>query len=455
MFARLARFAQGFEARSFVIDGEDTPLRCAFRLLMAYRPETYERIDQLTDYFSECERLRACVRGQPLSPWCAWQRSSRLRAEVRRRAPFGSPPQALREALYQLGPRQATSFKATFALSVLRQLGSRRVLDPCAGWGDRMVAAMAVPVTLYVGIDPNDRLRSCHARARRFCSAASTTQVHMLPSPFEDARLDFFGKFDTVFTSPPYYDFERYSEAASQSVSRHPTFDGWLRNWLFVFLAKAWRLLEVGGHMAIHMCQPCIWRHMIAFCEQELPGCRLAGILACDASRVRPVFVFTKRRINASEMFSFLSGSSAWADESDAAMPSAQSTAPAARSWAAAASGGQKGGDGGRQGQQDGLQHGQHDQLQDGRQRQLQDGQQGQLQHGQRDGQLQQDRQHGQLQDRQHGQQDRQPQDGRHGQQGPNGPQPAETGRKRRRRGRRGGRRRQPQQQQQQQQHES
>ena len=77
MFARLARFAQGFEARSFVIDGEDTPLRCAFRLLMTYRPETYERIDQLTDYFSECERLRACVRGQPLSPWCAWQRSSR------------------------------------------------------------------------------------------------------------------------------------------------------------------------------------------------------------------------------------------------------------------------------------------------------------------------------------------------------------------------------------------
>ena len=35
----------------------------------------------------------------------------------------------------------------------------RRVFDSCAGWGDRLIAAVTSKVKYYVGFDPNKNLR--------------------------------------------------------------------------------------------------------------------------------------------------------------------------------------------------------------------------------------------------------------------------------------------------------
>ena len=60
--------------------------------------------------------------------------------------------------------------------------------------------------------------------------------------------------FDLVFTSPPFFDFEVYTDLPGQSIQgANNKLQTWLVNFLFVALSKAWDRLEPGGHIAIHI----------------------------------------------------------------------------------------------------------------------------------------------------------------------------------------------------------
>ena len=106
----------------------------------------YEEIDRLTDLFTEDQRLRARRIDAEESPAEAWERNAAFREGVVRAALPDLSSSSLREAVWRVHGREATGFKQSFAISVLRRLGARRVLDISAGWGDRLIAAIAAGV---------------------------------------------------------------------------------------------------------------------------------------------------------------------------------------------------------------------------------------------------------------------------------------------------------------------
>ena len=71
--------------------------------------------------------------------------------------------------------------------------------------------------------------------------------------PFEKAVLPAGITFDLIFTSPPFFDFEIYSNTPGQAVISYPRIDDWLVRFLFYSLRKSWAVLEVGGNMVIHI----------------------------------------------------------------------------------------------------------------------------------------------------------------------------------------------------------
>ena len=256
----------------------------------------YEKIDRLTDLFTEDERLRARRIGSHRSPTEEWVHDVGFRERVLRRT-LPKPPTAfgLREAMWAEAT-EATGFKQSFAISVLRRLGAKKVLDISAGWGDRLIAALAARVDRYVAADPNAALRRGHDAIvntlRTLRTPNTAVSIHYLP--FEDAPID--EPFDVVFTSPPYFDFEVYTDAPGQSIQRFPELETWLEGWLFPALAKAWRLLEPDGHLAVHMCDGRIVEPMLRFASTRLPLSTYRGVLACTGSKpkARPVWVFRK-----------------------------------------------------------------------------------------------------------------------------------------------------------------
>ena len=59
--------------------------------------------------------------------------------------------------------------------------------------------------------------------------------------------------FDLVFTSPPYFDLERYTTESNQSWKRYKKLDAWLEGFLFKSIEKAWNHLEKDGHLIINI----------------------------------------------------------------------------------------------------------------------------------------------------------------------------------------------------------
>ena len=75
----------------------------------------------------------------------------------------------------------------------------------------------------------------------------------MICSPFEDCNIskDYGSDFDLVFTSPPYFNTEHYSDEETQSTIKYKQGEDWYTNFLLYSLKKAWECLAVGGHMVI------------------------------------------------------------------------------------------------------------------------------------------------------------------------------------------------------------
>ncbi len=61
------------------------------------------------------------------------------------------------------------------------------------------------------------------------------------------------GSFELIFTSPPYFKLEKYSNNPKQSYIRYPSLDNWLDGFLAPVLVEGYRLLTRGGYFVINI----------------------------------------------------------------------------------------------------------------------------------------------------------------------------------------------------------
>jgi DNA methylase len=164
---------------------------------------------------------------------------------------------------------------------LLKKLGVTKAViwDPSAGWGGRIIGAMSIRdgyKVHYIGTDPNtdhntennrtkyhevadfyNRLRAGlmpgHAKLRFLCQEPHTYEIYQCGSeemstkePFQQYK----GKIDIVFTSPPYFAKELYSEDAGQSAKKFSDYESWRDGFLKPTLETAVEWLRPGGIIA-------------------------------------------------------------------------------------------------------------------------------------------------------------------------------------------------------------
>jgi len=138
-----------------------------------------------------------------------------------------------------------------------------RVLDFSAGWGDRLAGFHASHCGSYVGIDPNKNLINNYIKQN--CLYKTGKSVIMICDAAEDVTLN--GEFDLVFTSPPYFQIERYTQDSTQSYKRYKKLDQWLNGFLFKTLDNAWNHLKVGGKMIINISDVYCYHEIQKICD--------------------------------------------------------------------------------------------------------------------------------------------------------------------------------------------
>ena len=139
-----------------------------------------------------------------------------------------------------------------------------KVLDFTAGWGARLVAAMAMDID-YIGIDANTSLKPGYDKIIKLLKPYSKSKVKMI---FKKAETVDFSKlkYDFVFTSPPYEylevyenmeNYEKKGEKVSQPYSsskiKIDDSEKFYDEFMIPTLKEIYKYLPKGKHICLNM----------------------------------------------------------------------------------------------------------------------------------------------------------------------------------------------------------
>lgn len=137
------------------------------------------------------------------------------------------------------GMGSVTKYRAITAKALIQHFKAKRVLDPCAGWGGRMLGCLSAGAdTYYYGCepDPNTARGLFNILDDNAIPVADRMRATIVELPAEIATGIFINTipvpvFDMVLTSPPYYNLELYT-AGEQSTTNFPSWEEWCDKWL-------------------------------------------------------------------------------------------------------------------------------------------------------------------------------------------------------------------------------
>ena len=153
-----------------------------------------------------------------------------------------------------------SQFKPNAAKTLYDYYGVKNILDFSMGWGDRLAGFYASQdAELYVGLDPRKenhpiyKIQSDYYKKHlTMFETEKKTKFHCEPA--EEFDFDQYeDTFDIIFTSPPYFNVERYSYDDTQSWVRYKNIDQWNKNFLQSSIEGMWTSLRSGGKLCVNI----------------------------------------------------------------------------------------------------------------------------------------------------------------------------------------------------------
>ena len=153
-----------------------------------------------------------------------------------------------------------SQFKPNVAKSIYDMFKAENILDFSMGWGDRLAGFYASDYGKhYVGIDPRKENHLIYKEQSEFYEKHLGFFEHERKSEFHCSPAEEFdfsqydNHFDLVFTSPPYFNVERYSYDDTQSWVRYKDIDDWNTEFLQKTLNNLWRSIKSGGYLLVNI----------------------------------------------------------------------------------------------------------------------------------------------------------------------------------------------------------
>ena len=220
---------------------------------------------------------------------------------------------AIRKAVRTFSGAQAVSnFRPTAAAAIYHTFlpaSGGTVWDMSSGYGGRLLGAMACShVSRYIGTDPcpatMDGLRSMAMELGRDNLKINLNEIGSEEFSPESSSLD------VAFTSPPYFNAEKYGNEPTQSYLKYPERTEWLHGFVGGTLENCRRGLKPTGRLIINIANvksyPTLERDFVTmavaggwklertlrYALSKMMGTRRPG---SDSFKYEPIFIFRRR----------------------------------------------------------------------------------------------------------------------------------------------------------------
>ena len=134
-------------------------------------------------------------------------------------------------------------------MEIYTRFNAKRVLNFCAGWGGSTVAAAALNLEAFYGIEINKDLKEPYDNMITYLRTKSNTElnIHICDAAdFDYSTMD----YDTIFSSPPYYFIEKYANNAVYNSKKEMD-----EKFYKPVFSKSYLHLKNGGHFIINICK--------------------------------------------------------------------------------------------------------------------------------------------------------------------------------------------------------
>ena len=197
--------------------------------------------------------------------------------------------------------KQAPSnFRPTVAKYLYNAYGDcGSVYDPCGGWGGRLFGFLASNARSYVCCEPSTRTAEGLNRIKQvYTYTGKNIEIRC------ECAEDYIPKdniFDMAFTSPPYFDTEKYSVEPTQSYLRYPEYGKWIEGFLRPVIRNCHKGLKDCGYLLLNVANtktaPTLEKDTVSIAKET--GFELKEVLQMVLSSIagkgiktEPIFVF-------------------------------------------------------------------------------------------------------------------------------------------------------------------
>lgn len=193
--------------------------------------------------------------GKSLSPLEVFNDDKLFRVCIDKRIRYGDniSDAAIRKSLRKYGGLGVSNFRPTSASLIYDYFNANSVWDMCGGYGGRLLGAwLSKSVSLYVATEP------CSKTFDGLVSMSQDLKLSKSNKSYEIYKLGSENfqtnhKFDLCFTSPPYFNQEKYSDEPTQSYIKYPFYDLWLCGYLLSTIQRCYKYLKRNGKLVINI----------------------------------------------------------------------------------------------------------------------------------------------------------------------------------------------------------
>lgn len=150
------------------------------------------------------------------------------------------------------GVQAVSNFRPTAAACIYdRYAKGGKVWDMSGGWGGRLLGAIIAGVETYITTEPSiETYKGLCNLANDF--SFGKTMYYISKSGSEDF-ITYANTLDLCFTSPPYFDLEKYADEPTQSYVKYNTKDTWIDGFLKPTFKNCYYALKEGKYMLINI----------------------------------------------------------------------------------------------------------------------------------------------------------------------------------------------------------
>lgn len=159
-------------------------------------------------------------------------------------------PTAMRRALELVTGENVTNFKAQNAQAIVEELCPvllGRVYDYSCGYGGRLLGIGTSRMNYtYIGVDPNTETYEY----LQYLSQLIGSKREIIQATSQEYQPD---DVDCAFSSPPYFNLEKYSDEPTQCMVQFTTLDEWFEGYVAPTIQNIYRGLTSDGVFATNI----------------------------------------------------------------------------------------------------------------------------------------------------------------------------------------------------------